>query len=83
MFSSMLRFMALRNSPRNSLLKRPVPLGWQLAFVIVAKVTVLLLFWHLFLKEHKMQGHTEATAAYFLTHGATPQKQLIPRSPWE
>ncbi len=75
----MLRFMALRNS----LTRRPIPLGWKLAIIIVLKVVVLLAFWHGFLKHHKMQGHAEATAEYFLTHGAEPQKQIIPRSPWE
>ena len=79
MLASMLRFMAHRNTFK----KRPLPLGWQLGIVIVVKVAVLLAFWHLYLKEHTMQGHAEATAAYFLTHGAVPQKQVIPRSPWE
>jgi hypothetical protein len=77
MLFSMLRFM----SPRNLLPKRT--LGWQLATIIIVKIAVLLVIWALLIKDHKVQGHTEALAEYFLTSGATPQKQIIPRSPWE
>ncbi len=75
----MLRFMACCKNLR----KRPLPLVWKLALVIVVKITVLMGIWHVLIKDHKKQGHAEATAEYFLTHGAVPQKQIVPRSPWE
>ena len=66
---------------RNHLHRYKLPL--QLAAVIIIKIAILLVLWHVLLKEHKMQGHAEATAAYFLNPTAKPQKQTIPRSPWE
>lgn len=75
----MLRFMALCNYLKT----RNLPLILQLALVIIVKIAVLTVIWHVLIKDHKKQGHAEATAEYFLTPGATPQKQVIPRSPWE
>lgn len=64
-------------------LRRPPKLLLQLCVVVVVKIIVLLGIWHLLLKDHKVQGHAEAVADYFLKPGAKPQVQVVPRSPWE
>lgn len=77
----MLPSMMSRNPTRTAFKKDH--LIWKLALLIVIKITVLMGIWYWLVKDHKVQGHTEAIAHYFLTPNASPQKQLIPRSPWD
>ena len=77
MAGTMLRSMFYRNRPF------PKPqLMLQLAGIIVLKVLVLMLIWYVLIRDHKIDGSTQGTAAYFLTDTA-PKPQTIHQSPWK